>query len=110
MNVAYVAYKLDNASLGYLPAQSDNVCLGMRVADIDNSVGQLIVNNAAIVSDQNLQAISNQVRTTLLGIPGLDINIYSDPHAYVAACEEFDWIVDWSHNASAVSYTHLIKI
>jgi uncharacterized delta-60 repeat protein/uncharacterized repeat protein (TIGR01451 family) len=100
MNVAYVAYLLDNWSIGYLPAQSDNVCLGMRVADIDNTIGQLIVNDAAIVSDQNLQAISNQVRTTLLGIPGLEIAISSDPHAYVAACEEFDWIVDWSHNAS----------
>ena len=69
MDVAYVAFLLDNDQLGYFPAQSDNNCIGFSVQDSGNSVGQLIVNNAAIVSDQNLQAISNQVKTTLLDTP-----------------------------------------
>ena len=100
MDVAYVAFLLDDESIGYLPAQSDNRCIGLSVEDTGNSISELIVNNAAILSEQNLQAISNQVRTTLLGVPWLQIDIYSDPHTYVAACEEFDWIVDWYHDAS----------
>ena len=44
------------------------------------------------------QAISNQVNTTLVDIPGLRVDIYSNTDV-VEACEQFLWTIDYYNDA-----------
>lgn len=52
------------------------------------------------MSNENIQAISNQVYSTLYTLPGLEIDIDSSKEV-VSACEEFDWTVEFFNDASA---------
>ena len=110
-NPKYIAYLVDD-SLNTPKAYNvwEMNCVGLKVKDNNSSIGSLIVNSTAILSDQNLQSISNQVQTTILETPGLNIQMNSNPEVYINACKEFDWIVNYTNDASSPNYTTRIRI
>jgi uncharacterized delta-60 repeat protein/uncharacterized repeat protein (TIGR01451 family) len=108
-DVAYIAWKLDDSSLASpILATGSNGRVGMMVTndenaatvDIDPSIsGTIITNYATILSSELLQAIGNQILTTILPDPGLDINKTSNPSVIVAG-GEFDWYIDYVNDSA----------
>jgi uncharacterized repeat protein (TIGR01451 family)/uncharacterized delta-60 repeat protein len=108
-DVAYIAWKLDDSSLASpILATGSNGRVGMLVTndenhttvDIDPSIsGTIITNYATILSSELLQAIGNQILTTILPDPGLDINKTSNP-SVIAAGAEFDWYIDYVNDSA----------
>lgn len=56
------------------------------------------------MSDEVVQALSNQVQTSVIGQPGLDVSIYPSK-SVLTACEPFTYSVPWSNNAAGLVNT-----
>ena len=62
--------------------------------------GTIIFNEEVIFSDENLQAVGNEVRTTIADDPGLELSKVSDKDL-VTSAESFVWQVDYVNNSHA---------
>jgi uncharacterized repeat protein (TIGR01451 family) len=108
-NTHWVAYAIDNSSL--LPAMlvtGRTGTVGLTVTNDANGTspgtagspaGDIITNEAAIFSNELLQAIGNQVQTTIAPAPGLSLVKRADV-ATVAGGEVFNWLVDLYNDGS----------
>ncbi|MGJ8726603.1 MAG: SdrD B-like domain-containing protein [Roseibacillus sp.] len=105
----WIAYKVDDPTLS--PPQLDvsaayktvtftvvNDDNGTTVGTDGSPEGTVIFNELVIFSDTNLQAVGNEVRTTVESFPGLQISKSSNKEL-VTAGERFIWNVDYINNS-----------
>jgi len=107
-NTMYVAWKIDDSSLslplfpaggqgkvGMLTTNDEN---GPEAGDTGSPVGTIIYNYASIFSEELIQAIGNQVTTTILPDPGLRMNKTSSKEVLHAG-EVFDWNISYFNDS-----------
>lgn len=82
---------------------------GITVQDNGNLPGETIRNYASIVSDENLQSITNQVETTILDNPGLIVDIESSKDI-MESCEAYEWTVDYYSDAVGMNDETTISV
>lgn len=107
-NTMYVAWLVDDQSLANpLFGAGESGTVGMTVANDEDGpgpetsgspVGTVIYNYATILSQNLLQAIGNQITTTILPDPGLRISKESSKE-YVHTQETFDWNIDYFNDS-----------
>ncbi|WP_411846710.1 SdrD B-like domain-containing protein [Roseibacillus persicicus] len=105
----WIAYKVDDPSLSppQLDVSASYKTVTFTVVNDDNGTtvgtdgspeGTVIFNELVIFSDTNLQAVGNEVRTTVESFPGLQISKSSNKDL-VTAGERFRWNVDYINNS-----------
>ncbi len=76
-------------------------------AQVDSNAGVLIFNEAAIFSNELLQAIGNEVRTTIEETPGLYLaKTGSD---VIVAGADFEWYIDYYNNSGSADDVVVIE-
>ncbi len=107
-SVKWIAWKVDTMSLS-VPVFPTNTTkkVGLTVTNDDNGslpgsiaspIGTIISNAPAVFSSQLLQAIDNQVFTTILPDPGLRM-VKTSSTDYVTAGEQFDWTIEYYNDS-----------
>ncbi len=105
----WIAYKVDNPSLSppQLEVSPNYSTVTFTVTNDDDGTGAgtagspegtVLFNELVIFSDTNLQAVGNEVRTTIEAFPGLQISKTSNKDL-VTATESFRWHVDYINNS-----------
>ena len=90
-------FPTDYSELMYFTARNDEDKPGPQV---DSEVGTLIFNEVGVFSDELLQAIGNEVITTVMERPGLQLHKSSSVE-YVTAGESFDWIIEYKNDSES---------
>jgi uncharacterized repeat protein (TIGR01451 family) len=106
-SVTWVAWNLDDPSLGDILPTGVTGKVGLTVTNDDDTstpgidpspIGTIVSNAPAIFSSDLLQAIANQVFTTILPNPGLRISKTSDKEVLYAG-ESFNWNIEYYNDS-----------
>lgn len=118
VGTSWVAYRLDDPALStVLNPTGDMGAVGLTVINDDDQggpgtagspSGTILRNQAAIFSSELLQAIGNQVTTTILPDPGLKLHKTSDKDQLVAG-ETFNWNIDYANDSGNDDTSVIIK-
>ncbi len=108
VSTRWVAYKIDNGTIvPPLNPTGGTGNVGLSVINDDDMAGPsasgspsgtMIRNTEAILSSELLQAVGNQVVTTVLPDPGLKLNKTSSKDDLVAG-ESFNWYIDYTNDS-----------
>lgn len=68
-----------------------------------SDAGTVIYNDSGILSDENLQALGNEVQTLILEAPALDLDKQSPAGDHVTAGETFTWTIDFQNSSGGAA-------